>query len=99
MIGWLCQFLYRVVRWRANRLPKERGHALRAKWVLRFYAATTGGLDDDFAAELFQLVQEMPELLDQLEQQVSGGGRTARRQRLLISILRRAQEDGARSLY
>jgi len=50
-------------------------------------------------AELFDLVQEMPELLDQLQQQASGSGRSARQKRVLIDILRQAQADGVRSLY
>lgn len=99
MCGWLCLILYRVVLWRARGLSRERGHALRAKWALRFYALTTSGLDDDFTAELYELVQEMPELLNQLERQASGTGRIARQKQALIGILRQAHTDGAQNLY
>ena len=63
MMSRLCLLLYRVVLWRAYFMSPERGRSLRARWALRFHALTTGGVDDDFAAELFDLVQQMPELL------------------------------------
>lgn len=99
MIGRLCLLLYRVVGWRARLLPAERGYALRARWALRLYPLTTGGLDDDFAAELFELIRQMPALLDELDQQASGTNRGAREKRQLLGVLRQAQASGAQSLY
>jgi hypothetical protein len=77
----------------------ERGHSLRAKWALRFYALTTSGLDDHFAGEVFDLVQDFPNLLDELEELAGGRGRAARQKRDLIRLLRQAQAKGARTLY
>jgi hypothetical protein len=55
--------------------------------------------DDDFAAELFTLLQKMPSLLDELQQQVTGRGWMERRKRTLIGLLRRARAGAARELY
>jgi hypothetical protein len=99
MFGRLFLQWYRIVAWWAGRLPRERGYALRARWALRLTGVTTAGLDDDFAAELFELVREMPALLDQLERQASGDSRSARHKRLLIAGLRRALAEGVESLY
>jgi hypothetical protein len=99
MFGRLFLLWYRIVAWRAGRLPRERGYALRARWALRLTGVTTAGLDDDFAAELFDLVREMPVLLDQLERQASGDSRSAQHKRLLIASLRRALAEGIESLY
>ena len=99
MVGRLCLLLYRIVLWRANRLSQERSHALRGKWALRFYAITTGGLDDDFAAEPFELVQERPALLDELERQAAGDSRSARQKQMMLRILREARARGIRTPY
>ncbi len=98
MFGRLFLLWYRIVVWRVGRLPRERGYALRAWWALRLAGVTSAGLDDDFAAELFDLVREMPALLEQLEQQASGDSRSAMHRRLLIACLRRALAEGAASL-
>jgi hypothetical protein len=99
MFGRVFLLWYRIVVWRAEWLPREHGYALRARWALRLSGVTTAGLDDDFAAEVFELVREMPALLDQLERQASGDSRSAQRKRLLIACLRRALAEGVESLY
>jgi hypothetical protein len=98
MFGRLFLLWYRIVAWRARWLPRERGYALRARWALRLTGVTTAGLDDDFAAELFELVREMPVLLDALEPLASGDSRGAKHKRLLIACLRQALADGVESL-
>jgi hypothetical protein len=98
VIGRLCLLLYWIVCRCAKLLPRERGYALRARFALDCYALTTGGLDDDFAEELFALVLAMPALLDELERDTLGTSRTARCQRHLLSVLRQEHASGAGSL-
>jgi hypothetical protein len=68
MFGPLFLLAYRLVGWLANWMHRERGDALKARWALRFSSMTDGGLDDDFAEEVYSLVRGRPELLGRLEQ-------------------------------
>jgi hypothetical protein len=88
MFDRLWVLIYLVVLWRARRLPRERGYSLRARWALRLFGVSSGGLDDDFGMELAELVAQMPALLDDLERRVSGDGHAARRKRLLLQAIR-----------
>lgn len=81
-------------------MPRERSQALRARWALHFALHTEGGLDDGFAEEVLQLCQEMPALLDQLEQQTTTrDGRIARERRLTLKAIRQALREGRPTLY
>jgi hypothetical protein len=60
---------------------------------------TDGGLDDDFAEEVYILVRGRPELLGRLEQQLRGSGWSMTRQRMLIDIIRRILPTGRPTLF
>jgi hypothetical protein len=99
MFGWLYSFVYWLVEAWARLLPRERSLLLRARWALSLATLASGGQDDDFAEELYQLILQQPALLDQLEQRVTGTGWRAQRKRLLLSCLRQAHASGARSTF
>src|SRR5262245_32382221 len=65
MLGPLFLLAYRIVGWIAGLMVRERGDALRAAWALRFSSMTDGGIDDDFAEEVYTLVRGRPEFLTQ----------------------------------
>jgi hypothetical protein len=98
MFGPLFLLAYRLVGWLADRMRREHGDALKARWALRFSSLTDGGLDDDFADELYQLVKGRPELLGRLEQQLRGSGWIATRQRMLVDTIRQVLPSGRSSL-
>jgi len=99
MFGPLFLLVYRLIGWLAYFMPRERGAALRAKWALRFSSMTDGGLDDDFAEEVYILVRGRPELLGQLEQQLRGNGWIMARRRTLIDTLRQALSSGRPTIF
>ena len=70
-------------------MHREHGDALKARWALRFSSMTDGGLDDDFAEEVYSLVRGRPELLGRLEQQLRGSGWNTAKRRMLIDTIRR----------
>jgi hypothetical protein len=99
MFGPLFLLVYRVVSWLAGWLHREQGDALRARWALRFSSLTDGGLDDDFAEEVYILVRGRPQLLDRLEQQLHGNGWSMARRRMLLETIRRVLPSGRPSLF
>jgi hypothetical protein len=99
MFGPLFLLAYRVLGWLAYLMPRERGDALKTRWALRFSSMTDGGLDDDFAEEVYILVRGRPELLGRLEQQLRGSGWNMTRQRMLIDIIRRILPTGRPTLF
>lgn len=66
---------------------------------LQFASMTDGGLDDDFAEELFGIVLNNPAPLDRLEAQLNGDGWSVRRRRMLIDSLRDALMSGRQSTF
>ena len=99
MLGPLLLALYQGIAWSARWMRRERGDYVRARWALLFASVTDGGLDDDFAEELFGIVVNRPALLDRLEAQLNGDGWSLRRRRMLISGLRDAMAAGRRSIF
>ncbi|MBP6013940.1 MAG: hypothetical protein KBA31_17060 [Alphaproteobacteria bacterium] len=99
MFGPLFLVTYRIVAFAARLLPRERGAGIKAPWALHFAATSDGGLDDDFAEELFQLARQTPGLLDRVEQGITGSGIFAARKRLVITSVRGALATGAESLF
>jgi hypothetical protein len=99
MLGPLFLLAYRLVSWLADRMHRDHGDALKARWALRFSSLTDGGLDDDFAEEVYILVRRRPELLDRLEQQLHGTGWSTARRRMLIEAIRRTLPSGRPTLF
>jgi hypothetical protein len=99
MFGLLFLLVYRLVASLAFLMPRERGAALRARWALTFSSMTDGGLDDDFAEEVYILVRDRPELLRELEQQLHGNGWSMMRRRMLIDTIRQTLPSGRPSLF
>lgn len=99
MFGPLLLLVYRLVGLLAFCMPRARGDALKARWALRFSSMTDGGLDDDFAEEVYILVRGRPELLDRLAQQSRGSGWSAVRMRMLMDTIRRVLPTGRPSLF
>ena len=99
MFGGLFLLVYRLIGWLADWMRRDHGDALKARWALRFSSLTDGGLDDDFADEVYQLVRGRPELLGQLEQQLRGNGWSMSRRRMLIDTIRRTLPSGRPSLF
>ena len=99
MFGPLFLLAYRLIASLAYLMPRERGAALKARWALRFSSMTDGGLDDDFAEEVYLLVKNRPAVLAQLEQQLRGNGWSMMRRRMLIDTIRRTVPSGRPSLF
>jgi len=99
MFGSLFLAAYRVLGWLAYWMPRQRGDALRARWALRFSSMTDGGLDDDFAEEVYILVRGRPELLGLLERQLRGSGWSMARRRMLIDTIRGILPSGRPTLF
>jgi hypothetical protein len=99
MFGPLFVLAYRLVGWLAGWMNRERGDALKARWALRFSSISDGGLDDDFAEEVYGLVRGRPELLGRLEQQLRGSGWSMTRRRMLIDTIRRTLPSGRPTLF
>jgi hypothetical protein len=99
MFGPLFLLIYRLIEWLAHLMPRERGTALRARWALRFSSLTDGGLDDDFAEEVYILVRGRPELLAHLERQLRGSGWSMARRRMLLDTISQVLPSGRPSLF
>ena len=99
MFGPLFLLTYRLVGWIADWMNRERGDALKASWALRFSSITDGGLDDDFAEQVYILVRGRPELLGRLEQQLRGDGWSTARRRMLLDTIRRVLPSGRPTLF
>ena len=99
MLGPLFLAFYHVINLCARWLGRERGDYLRARWALLFASMTDGGLDDDFAEELYGIVLNRPALLDRLEAQLDGDGWSVRRRRMLVDSLRGALASGRQTIF
>jgi len=99
VFGSLFLAAYWVLGWLAYWMPRERGDALKARWALRFSSMTDGGLDDDFAEEVYILVRGRPELLGLLEEQLRGSGWSMARRRMLIDTIRGISPSGRPTLF
>lgn len=99
MVESLFWLWFRATSWRAARMERHAGDRLLAHRALFRPSISSGGLDDDVAEDLFQLVHQRPELLDALELELHGDSWAVRKRRTLLDALRRALAAGAESTY
>jgi hypothetical protein len=92
-------FAYRLLGAAAIVLPARLRDALKARCALAFSALSDGGLDDDFAEQVFQIVRMRPGLLPDLAGKVRGEGLAAMRQRGTLQMVETLLRDQRTSIF
>jgi uncharacterized membrane protein len=90
---------YRLLALCAWVLPARQRRALKAQWALRFSSMSDGGLDDDFAEEVFQIVRRQPDLLAPLQRTLRGEGFVAQRRRMTLDMVQTALSAGRQTTF
>lgn len=99
MLGPFILIAYRLMTLSIFWLPPTHREGLKARWALSFAAMTDGGLDDDFAEQVFLLVLGRPALLPELERRSQGSGLFAMRRRMVLQTIHAALNSGRQSLF